>query len=159
MTREAYLKWRSDRIAGAEAELRSFAETAEPSGGSGLAKLRGRTLTFSALWLSIQEKGTTPLKRIAGREGAIVLLGDPDPDAADRNRYFFLDVEDYREDRPRFDALGAPPEGQRGTPVKVVAMITGPAEDFIRSPWIGRIVLVEPLGAASLSSPKPKESD
>jgi hypothetical protein len=141
MTWEAYLEWRGEQRQRAAAELKPFGEVAASPGGDWPTHLKGQSVSFLAHVVSIQPEGATETDPIAGRQGAIVLLGDPENER--RNRYFFLDGQDYREDAARFDGFKGPVEGQRGALCKVTAYMTGAPEDFLRSPWIGRIVALE----------------
>ncbi len=141
MTWEAYLEWRAGQRKRAAPEPRPFGEVVVAPGGEWPTHLKGQAVTFAAHLMSLQEAGTTKTDPIAGREGVIVLLGDPEDET--RNRYFFLDAQDYREDKPRYEALLTHEEGQRGTICKVTAYMTGKPQDFLRSPWIGRIVALE----------------
>lgn len=141
MTWEAYLEWRAEQRTRAAPEPKPFGEVVAAPGGEWPTHLKGQAVTFLAHLTSIQPAGSTSTDPIAGRKGAIVLLGDPDD--AGRNRYFFLDDQDYREDAERYDAFKAQEEGQRGTICRITAYITGAPEDFLKSPWIGRVVAVE----------------
>lgn len=141
MTWEAYLEWRGEQRQRAAPELKPFGEVVVAPGGEWPTHLKGQTVSFLTQVLSIQPEGATETDPIAGRKGAIVLLGDPEDET--RNRYFFLDGQDYREDQARFDGFKGPEEGQRGALCKVTAYVTGAPEDYLRSPWIGRIVALE----------------
>lgn len=141
MSWEDYLEWRAEQRQRADPEERPFAEVVSAPGGEWPTHLKGQVVTFRAHLSSLQPEGSTPTDPIAGRKGVVVLLGDPED--ARRNRYFFLDAQDYREDAARLDPFLAQEEGQRGTVCRITAYVTGAPEDFIRSPWIGRIVQVE----------------